>query len=380
MGKKKRAFQYIVPVLVILLAVPLLTQENIEKPQVRENIRCLICLRGHHPANINLSTGFNYELVNDYAKSISSVADIQVCEFESEALTLLSEDSIDVAILPFSALLSTSNQYLCSEMMEDSTVWVVYRGNRDMAESITAWHNMFHGKDEYNKIKERFSPAYEPYRRAYSGREYKTISPYDNLIKEYSEKIGWDWRMLAALIWQESRFRIDARSGKGAEGLLQMLPSTAQRFHNDDMLNPEKNISAGVEYIGKLKGIFTRFAAPQDLTKFVLAAYSAGEGRVLDCIRYAKAHDMPYSTWGDFESIIDTLRSNVAAPADTLLQYGGLRGYETINYVANIYSLYDAFMIISPGPSLQDQPAIRKETESEEEALSQDTQPDQPQQ
>jgi len=379
MGKKKRAFQYIVPVLVILCALPFLTQENFQKPERRENIRCLICLRGHHPANINLSTGFNYELLNDYAESIASVADIQVSEFESEALTMLSEDSIDVAILPFSALLSTSNQYLCSEMMEDSTVWVVHKGNRDLAESITAWHNMFHGKDEYNKIKERFSPAYEPYKRAYTGREYNTLSPYDSLIRKYADQIGWDWRMLAALIWQESRFRIDARSGRGAEGLLQMLPSTAMRFHNDDMLNPEKNISAGTEYIGKLKGIFTRFAAPQDLTKFVLAAYSAGEGRVLDCIRFARANDIPYSTWEDFENVIETLRNKEGVQQDTLLQYGGLRGYETVNYVANVYSLYDAFMIISPGPSLQDQPATRKETESEEEALSQDKQPDQPQ-
>ena len=238
---------------------------------------------------------------------------------------------------------------------------------------------MFYGKSEYNAIKERFSPSYEPYARAYLGRSFSTVSPYDALIKEYAAKIGWDWRMLAALIWQESRFRIDARSGRGAEGLLQMLPSTAARFHNDDMLNPEKNISAGIEYIGKLKTIFTRFSEPKDLSKFVLAAYSAGEGRVLDCIRYARANDLPYSSWDDFEKIIDHLRDNTMAQTDTLLQYGGLRGYETVNYVSNVYSLYEAFMIISPGPSVQDQPATRKETESEEAPLSQDTQADQPQ-
>ena len=155
--------------------------------------------------------------------------------------------------------------------------------------------------------------------------------------------------MLAALVWQESRFRIDARSSKGAEGLLQMMPATARRFKNDDMLDPEKNLAAGTAYIRRLNSIFTQFVSDaDDLPKFVMAAYSAGEGRVLDCIRYARAKGLPHSSWEDLENIIGDLRENGPGDADTLLQYGGLRGYETLNYVSNIYSLYDAFTLISP--------------------------------
>ena len=69
---------------------------------------------------------------------------------------------------------------------------------------------------------------------------------------------------------------------------------------------------------------------------------------MLDCIRYARAKGLPHSSWEDLENIIGDLRENGPVDADTLLQYGGLRGYETLNYVSNIYSLYDAFTLISP--------------------------------
>jgi membrane-bound lytic murein transglycosylase F len=56
------------------------------------------------------------------------------------------------------------------------------------------------------------------------------ISPYDDLIRKYSEEIGWDWRLLASMIYQESRFLPDAQSWAGADGLMQLMPNTARRF------------------------------------------------------------------------------------------------------------------------------------------------------
>jgi len=325
---------------------------------------------------MSLSAGFNYALLNEFAWSMASEADIQTCDSETEALRMVAQDSVDIAIVPFSVPLSESDGYILSDTMDDSTLWVFNREDSDNAESFNRWFSVFRTGREYQSLKARFSPTYDPFKRLAEGGEYSTVSPYDDLIRKYAASIGWDWRMLAALIWKESSFRIEEKSARGAEGLLQMLPSTAMRFHNDDMLNPEKNISAGVKYLGRLKAMFEPHTDGKDLTRFVLAAYSAGEGRVLDCIRYARAHGIPYSTWDDLKSVIDTLREDRGARTDTLLRYNGLRGYQTINYVSTVYSLYDAIMLISPGPSLQDQPATRKETESEEEALSSDMQSD----
>ena len=359
-------------VLLVLLIFPFAVQQEIYTPGKADNLRCLVCLRGHHPRVMSLSAGFNYELLKAFASSMASEADIQTCDSENEALRMVAQDGADIAILPYSEPLYASEGYRFSDVMTDNTLWVFNADDRDVAESFNRWFSVFRDSREYKALKARFSPTYDPFKRIAEGGDYPTASPYDDLIRKYARSIGWDWRMLAALIWKESSFRIEEKSASGAEGLLQMLPSTARRFHNDDMLDPERNLGAGVDYIGRLKKMFAPHVEESDLTKFVLAAYSAGEGRVLDCIRYARAHEIPCSTWEGLKSVIDTLREYRGAATDTLLKYKGLRGYQTINYVSTVYSIYDAFMVISPGPSSQDQPATQRETESEEEALSQD--------
>ena len=108
----------------------------------------------------------------------------------------------------------------------------------------------------------------------YSSIGGSKISPYDELIKKECVRLGWDWRLLAAVIYQESRFINNDESWAGARGLMQLMPATAQRFAVVNPFNIEQNIRAGVEYLAFLSRIFKG-----DL-RLVLAAYAAGEGRV----------------------------------------------------------------------------------------------------
>ena len=349
MGRRaKKTFRYLVPTLIALVAGPVVTQLSITRPTMPEELDCAICLKGHKSRVMNLPTGFTYELIRDFAGHFRSEAEIVLGE-ASESLAMLALDSLDIVVMPYSDTLTRERGYIVSDSLENGTVWVMRATDDVLMCNFTHWFNLYSQEEGYDALKRRFRPSYEPYRRVALGREYAAASPYDALLKQYATQAGWDWRMLAALVWQESRFRIDARSSKGAEGLLQMMPATARRFKNDDMLDPEKNLAAGTAYIRRLNSIFTQFVSDaDDLPKFVMAAYSAGEGRVLDCIRYARAKGLPHSSWEDLENIIGDLRENGPGDADTLLQYGGLRGYETLNYVSNIYSLYDAFTLISP--------------------------------
>ena len=77
----------------------------------------------------------------------------------------------------------------------------------------------------------------------------KPISQYDAMLKVEVRRLGWDWRMMASIVWNESRFNIDAVSSRGAMGLMQFMPRTAKRFglEGEDLKNPKKNIEAGVE-------------------------------------------------------------------------------------------------------------------------------------
>ena len=70
------------------------------------------------------------------------------------------------------------------------------------------------------------------------------ISEYDKIIQVGVRRLGWDWRMMASIVWNESRFNINAVSSQGARGLMQFMPRTAARFglEGEELKDPEKNI------------------------------------------------------------------------------------------------------------------------------------------
>lgn len=99
----------------------------------------------------------------------------------------------------------------------------------------------------------------------------------DRFILKASSKYGVDPRLVYYVIRQESNFRVSARSGKNAQGLMQMIPATAQRFGVEDVNDPGQNIEGGVKY---LRWLLKEFNGD---IKLALAGYNAGEGAVKKC-------------------------------------------------------------------------------------------------
>lgn len=98
--------------------------------------------------------------------------------------------------------------------------------------------------------------------------------PYRDLIAKYCQEYGMDWKLVAALIRVESDFNAKAVSPKGAEGLMQLMPSTQKEMGVKNPFVPEENIKGGVAYLKKL------LDACQGDLELTLAAYNAGIGRV----------------------------------------------------------------------------------------------------
>lgn len=116
-----------------------------------------------------------------------------------------------------------------------------------------------------------------------------SISQYDNIVKKYSKLIDWDWRLLSALIYQESKFNQGVISRMGAIGLMQVMESTAKRLGFDDVYNPEENIHAGVLELRRLIRRYTKMGAEEDdIILLVLAAYNCGDGKVQHFMKMAE--------------------------------------------------------------------------------------------
>ena len=96
----------------------------------------------------------------------------------------------------------------------------------------------------------------------------------DRIIFEVGEHQGVDPRFIHAVIWQESKYKQDAKSHAGAQGLMQLMPATAKRFGCEHPEDPEENITAGTKY---LSWLLKRFSGNVELA---LAGYNAGEGSV----------------------------------------------------------------------------------------------------
>jgi soluble lytic murein transglycosylase-like protein len=96
----------------------------------------------------------------------------------------------------------------------------------------------------------------------------------DWIIFRAGERQGVDPRFIHAVIWQESKYKVRARSHAGAQGLMQLMPATAERFGCDDPHDPAENIEAGTKY---LKWLLKKFDGNVELA---LAGYNAGEGSV----------------------------------------------------------------------------------------------------
>ncbi len=128
-----------------------------------------------------------------------------------------------------------------------------------------------------------------------------TISVYDELIRSVSEEEGYDWRLMSAIAYHESRFLPDIVSKRGAAGLMQIMPAVARQFNvtGDRLLDPETNVRLAAQVLSKINAGL-RFApgtSDDDRMSIMLASYNGGIGHVNDARRLARSHGENPDSW-----------------------------------------------------------------------------------
>lgn len=172
------------------------------------------------------------------------------------------------------------------------------------------------------------------------------ISEYDNLFKKYAKSVGWDWRLLAAQGYVESKFDPNATSWAGAKGLMQLMPGTAANYGLSiaDINDPELNIKAAVKSIADLDKSLKRHIADSDeRLKFILAAYNSGIAHIYDAIALAKKYDKNPEIWHRNVSEALLMKANPIYYNDDVCKYGYFRGKQTVAYVEEVIKIYDIF-------------------------------------
>lgn len=227
--------------------------------------------------------------------------------------------------------------------MPQRASWAVAPGKDALAESINAWFAQERPRNTSDELLKRYfeMSKTEPYKAFDFSKGY--ISKYDNIFKKYADAAGWDWRMLAAQSYVESRFNPRAMSWVGARGLMQIMPSTARGYGYKvgQLSNPDTSVRIAARINKDIDGYLIDLV-PNDneRIKFALAAYNCGIAHIYDAIALAKKYGLDPQKWdGNVEKAL-LMKSNPRYYNDPVVKYGYARGSETSAYVKQIMRFY----------------------------------------
>lgn len=170
------------------------------------------------------------------------------------------------------------------------------------------------------------------------------LPDYEQTFRQAADTQGLDWRLLAAMGYQESKWDPTARSKTGVRGLMMLTLRTARSLGVTDRLDPTQSINGGARYLLKLRKRLPESIKEPDRTWLALAAYNVGYGHMEDARRLAQAEGLNPNRWLDVKKMLPRL-SQKKWYSQT--RYGYARGGEPVHYVNNIRRYYDILTWIS---------------------------------
>lgn len=291
----------------------------------------------------------NYSLWLD---SVSNTALISG-EYTEKLLESLSEGEFDVLVCDkFQAQLTQSKYKNITEIYSfktsvSSSIYASSR-NEELMRSFMNWLFEYSATEEYDRMANLYSK--DNFIKEINKLGYvKTkngISPFDNIIKKISDEAGRDWRLVSAIAYSESRFNPDIVSHKGARGLMQIMPKTAQIFNVslDEIEEPETNVEVALKLLSAIEKALSFNRGTSDLDKIciTLAAYNGGVGHVLDARRLAKKFGEDPNKWSSVSKYL-TKKSEVEFYSDEVVKSGSFNSRETIGFVATVIKHYNQY-------------------------------------
>jgi|TARA_B110000037_G_scaffold217266_1_gene277957 membrane-bound lytic murein transglycosylase F len=181
--------------------------------------------------------------------------------------------------------------------------WVTRLNSPQLFGELNNWLEEFKKESDYYVIYNKYFKNERVFKKRNKSDFYSVnsdvISKYDDIIKSNSIKLDWDWRLTSVLIYQESQFKLGAKSWVGAGGLMQMMPAIAKEMGVKDRFDSADNVTGAPRYLGIL---WSRFDAIKDAIqrmKFTMAAYNCGYGHVRDAQTLADKKGVDRNIWDE---------------------------------------------------------------------------------
>ena len=270
---------------------------------------------------------------------------------EDELLDRLSKAEVDVVIVNSNQFDIAQNLYtnlgVAFEVKHpDQLAWAFPR-NVDpvLYAQVQAFFKRIHKDGTLKRLTERYYGHTDSLESAdvagILDRMKDTLPKYIKYFHEAEELTGIDWRLIAAIGYQESHWNPYATSSTGVRGLMMMTGDTADRMGVTDRLDPRQSIIAGAKYLSLLVDAMPDRVEEPDRTWMALAAYNQGQGHLEDARVLAQRRKLNPLDWSDVKQVLPLL---ARSEYNSKVKHGYCRGGEAVVFVENIRTYYDILL------------------------------------
>jgi membrane-bound lytic murein transglycosylase F len=227
--------------------------------------------------------------------------------------------------------------------------WGVRKNSPDLLTSLNSWLSKIRREGVFQVVYNRYfnSPRTTLARMKsdYSSLTVGKLSPYDEEFKKAANELGWDWRLLASIAYQESNFKPNLVSWAGAIGLMQIMPETGKQFKAGDLYDPKVNLNTSIKLLKYLDMQWVKTVKDQnERLKFILASYNVGLGHVIDARNLARKYGKNPTLWKDVEYFL-LQKSNPVYHRDPVVTSGYCRCEGPVYYVKEVLQRYEEYKI-----------------------------------
>ena len=292
--------------------------------------------------------GLQYHLCQLFANHLGVSLRADICRDTTELFERLRRGEGDIAIALGADSIARQLKPVREVKSLDigDTQWYLRANNEELQKELRTWYDegqltMAQAAEKQGHLPQPRSYHFDaPILNAPKG----IISRYDALFQRYASLAHTDWRLLAALSYQESKFNPTAVSWAGAKGLMQLMPATARQLGitEGNIFDPATNIEGGARTLGSLQALFIDIFSTDERLNFALASYNGGYGHIRDAMRLAAKHGHNARRWSEVADYVLAL-SEPLYYNDPVVRNGYMRGTETVNYVRQVRQRYDIY-------------------------------------
>ncbi|MCL2682838.1 MAG: transglycosylase SLT domain-containing protein [Bacteroidales bacterium] len=284
--------------------------------------------------------GFQLELTQLFADYLGVNLRIISTEESEMPFHLLEKETIDI-IASNITILGTDRKFVYFKpfKVERSVSWGILCNADSLANVMMLWMDSISQTRTFTNLclkyhKERQSTC--------------RLSPYDDAIKKHAERLNWDWRLLASLIYQESNFYPHVESWAGAIGLMQLMPDVAEKYGITLESSADAQILAGVKHLQEIDKLLPDEIPKSERIAFMLASYNVGVGHILDARRLAVKYGKNPNVWFEHVEVELLKKSDRTIVRDSIIRHGYARGEETYNFVRDIFERWGHYQNLIP--------------------------------